>query len=155
MRAVIQRVLSASVEVGGKTVGSCKKGLFILLGVKKGDGEEDAELLASKISKLRIFEDENQKMNLSVCDIGGEILIVSNFTLCADCRRGNRPDFFGAEAPSEAKRLYEFFVERAKDISGLKTETGVFGADMKIFLENDGPVTIVIDSDELKKPRKA
>ncbi|MBQ7125405.1 MAG: D-tyrosyl-tRNA(Tyr) deacylase [Clostridia bacterium] len=155
MRAVIQRVLSASVEVDGEIVGSCGRGLLILLGVKKGDCEEDAELLAAKLSKLRIFEDENGKMNLSPTDIGGELLVISNFTLCADCRRGNRPDFFEAEAPAEAKRLYEFFTERIKALSGLKTENGIFGADMKVSLENDGPVTIVIDSEELKKPKKA
>ncbi len=151
MKAVIQRVLRAKVDVEGKTAGECEKGFLILLGVAKGDDEEDADVLVSKISKLRVFEDENGKMNLSVKDISGEFLIISNFTLCADCHHGNRPDFFGAEAPARAKELYEYFIEKMKSESGCKTENGIFGADMKVSIENDGPVTIVIDSLELKR----
>ncbi len=151
MKAVLQRVLRAKVDVDGKTAGECEKGFLILLGVAKGDDEEDADVIVSKISKLRVFEDENGKMNLSVKDISGEFLIISNFTLCADCRHGNRPDFFGAEVPSRARELYEYFIEKMKSESGCKTENGIFGADMKVSIENDGPVTIVIDSLELKR----
>ncbi len=150
MRVVIQRVERASVSVDGQIVGSCGKGFLLLLGVKKGDTEADADALAAKAAKLRIFEDENGKMNLSLDSVGGELLVISNFTLCADCSHGNRPDFFGAELPDEAKRLYEYFTERVKALSGCKTETGIFGAEMKVDILNDGPVTIVIDSAELK-----
>lgn len=149
MRVVVQRVISASVAVSGETVGKCGKGFLILLGVAKGDTEADAELLAAKLSKLRVFEDENGKMNRSLSDIDGELLIISNFTLYADCRHGNRPDFLKAEAPAEADRLYNFFTDRMRELSGCPTETGIFGADMKVSIENDGPVTLVIDSSEL------
>ena len=151
MRAVVQRVSGASVAVSGETVGKCGRGFLILLGVAKGDTEADADVLAAKLSKLRVFEDGNGKMNLSLSDIGGELLIISNFTLYADCRHGNRPDFLMAEAPAEANRLYEYFTDRMKTLSGCPTETGVFGADMKVSIENDGPVTLVIDSPELMK----
>lgn len=153
MRAVVQRVSGASVAVSGETVGKCGRGFLILLGVAKGDTEADADVLAAKLSKLRIFEDGNGKMNLSLSDIGGELLIISNFTLYADCRHGNRPDFLMAEAPAEANRLYEYFTDRMKTLSGCPTETGVFGADMKVSIENDGPVTLVIDSPELMKKK--
>lgn len=153
MRAVVQRVSGASVAVSGETVGKCGRGFLILLGVAKGDTEADADVLAAKLSKLRIFEDGNGKMNLSLSDIGGELLIISNFTLYADCRHGNRPDFLMAEAPAEANRLYEYFTGRMKTLSGCPTETGVFGADMKVSIENDGPVTLVIDSPELMKKK--
>lgn len=153
MRAVVQRVSGASVAVSGETVGKCGRGFLILLGVAKGDTEADADVLAAKLSKLRVFEDGNGKMNLSLSDIGGELLIISNFTLYADCRHGNRPDFLMAEAPAEANRLYEYFTDRMKTLSGCPTETGVFGADMKVSIENDGPVTLVIDSPELKKKK--
>ena len=119
----------------------------------KGDTEADADVLAAKLSKLRVFEDGNGKMNPSLSDIGGELLIISNFTLYADCRHGNRPDFLMAEAPAEANRLYEYFTDRMKTLSGCPTETGVFGADMKVSIENDGPVTLVIDSPELMKKK--
>lgn len=153
MRAVVQRVSGASVAVSGETVGKCGRGFLILLGVAKGDTEADADVLAAKLSKLRVFEDGNGKMNLSLSDIGGELLILSNFTLYADCRHGNRPDFLMAEAPAEANRLYEYFTDRMKTLSGCPTETGVFGADMKVSIENDGPVTLVIDSPELMKKK--
>lgn len=153
MRAVVQRVSGASVAVSGETVGKCGRGFLILLGMAKGDTEADADVLAAKLSKLRVFEDGNGKMNLSLSDIGGELLIISNFTLYADCRHGNRPDFLMAEAPAEANRLYEYFTDRMKTLSGCPTETGVFGADMKVSIENDGPVTLVIDSPELMKKK--
>ena len=153
MRAVVQRVSGASVAVSGETVGKCGRGFLILLGVAKGDTEADSDVLAAKLSKLRVFEDGNGKMNLSLSDIGGELLIISNFTLYADCRHGNRPDFLMAEAPAEANRLYEYFTDRMKTLSGCPTETGVFGADMKVSIENDGPVTLVIDSPELMKKK--
>ncbi len=153
MRAVVQRVSGASVAVSGETVGKCGRGFLILLGVAKGDTEADADVLAAKLSKLRVFEDGNGKMNLSLSDIGGELLIISNFTLYADCRHGNRPDFLMAQAPAEANRLYEYFTDRMKTLSGCPTETGVFGADMKVSIENDGPVTLVIDSPELMKKK--
>lgn len=153
MRAVVQRVSGASVAVSGETVGKCGRGFLILLGVARGDTEADADVLAAKLSKLRVFEDGNGKMNLSLSDIGGELLIISNFTLYADCRHGNRPDFLMAEAPAEANRLYEYFTDRMKILSGCPTETGVFGADMKVSIENDGPVTLVIDSPELMKKK--
>lgn len=153
MRAVVQRVSGASVAVSGETVGKCGRGFLILLGVAKGDTEADADVLVAKLSKLRVFEDGNGKMNLSLSDIGGELLIISNFTLYADCRHGNRPDFLMAEAPAEANRLYEYFTDRMKILSGCPTETGVFGADMKVSIENDGPVTLVIDSPELMKKK--
>ena len=153
MRAVVQRVSGASVAVSGETVGKCGRGFLILLGVAKGDTEADADVLAAKLSKLRVFEDGNGKMNLSLSDIGGELLIISNFTLYADCRHCNRPDFLMAEAPAEANRLYEYFTDRMKTLSGCPTETGVFGADMKVSIENDGPVTLVIDSPELMKKK--
>ncbi|MBE6718616.1 MAG: D-tyrosyl-tRNA(Tyr) deacylase [Ruminococcaceae bacterium] len=153
MRVVIQRVTEASVKVDGKTVGEIGKGFLILVGVAKCDVEDDSVAMAEKISKMRIFEDENGKMNLSLFDVGGSVLAVSQFTLCADCRRGNRPDYMNAAPPIEANRLYELFVSEMRK-KGIKTETGVFGADMKVSLLNDGPVTIVLDSEELKKSRK-
>lgn len=153
MRVVVQRVSGASVAVSGETVGKCGRGFLILLGVARGDTEADADVLAAKLSKLRVFEDGNGKMNLSLSDIGGELLIISNFTLYADCRHGNRPDFLMAEAPAEANRLYEYFTDRMKTLSGCPTGTGVFGADMKVSIENDGPVTLVIDSPDLMKKK--
>lgn len=147
MTAVIQRVKSAAVNVDGKTVGAAEKGLLILLGVKDGDGEREVEKMAEKILKMRIFEDENEKMNLSVSDVSGDILVISNFTLCASCRRGTRPDFFGAAKPDIANRLYEYFLEKIS-VSGLKVESGEFGADMNINASLDGPVTIILDSEK-------
>lgn len=153
MRIVIQRVTEASVKVDGKITGEIGKGFLLLIGVAKEDTEVEAVIMAEKISKMRIFEDENEKMNLSLFDVGGSVLAISQFTLCADCRRGNRPDFFNAAPPKEANELYELFVAEMRK-KGIVTETGVFGADMKVNLLNDGPVTIVLDSDDLKKSRK-
>lgn len=147
MTAVIQRVKKAAVNVEGQTVGAVNDGLLILLGVKEGDSEREAEKMAEKILKMRIFEDENGKMNLSVTDVSGEILVISNFTLCASCRRGTRPDFFGAAKPGVACKLYEYFKVRLSE-GGVKVESGEFGADMKISTELDGPVTIILDSEK-------
>ena len=150
MKAVLQRVKRSSVIVDGETVGQCKNGLMILLGVAAGDTEEDARLLSAKVLKLRIFEDENEKMNLSVTDIGGEALVVSQFTLLANYAHGNRPDNLGSEKPERANELYEYFVSLMRE--GLShVGTGIFGADMEVTIVNDGPVTIVMDSEVLKK----
>ena len=152
MKAVIQRVSSASVEVDGKIVGSCQKGYLILLGVADGDTELDAELLCKKIAALRIFRDENDKMNLSIRDIDGEALVISQFTLLANYRHGNRPDFLASAKPDEANRLYEYFKALlAEELR--RVECGIFGADMKVSLTNDGPVTICMDSEVLKKKK--
>jgi D-tyrosyl-tRNA(Tyr) deacylase len=152
MKAVLQRVSSAHVDVDGKTVGQCENGLMILLGVANGDTEEDADLLAKKICNLRIFRDENDKMNLSVKDIDGEALVISQFTLMANYKHGNRPDFFESASPDEANRLYEYFVLLLSE-QLRRVEKGVFGAHMEVSLVNDGPVTIVMDSDILKKKK--
>lgn len=149
MKCVIQRVLNASVTVCGETVGSIEKGFLLLLGVADGDTEAQAEKLVKKIIGMRIFEDENGKMNLSIGDIDGEILAVSQFTLLADCKKGNRPSFTGAMRPEEANRLYELFVEMLVDGGVKKVDKGVFGADMKVSLINDGPVTIILDTETL------
>lgn len=152
MKAVIQRVLHASVVVDGQTVGSCKEGFMILLGVAQGDTELDAELLCKKIVNLRIFQDENGKMNRSIKDIDGEMLVISQFTLLADYRHGNRPDFLASAKPDEANRLYEYFkLLASKEVR--RVESGVFGAHMDVSLLNNGPVTIVMDSDVLKKKK--
>ena len=145
MIAVLQRVNSAVVYADGKFSGSINKGLYILLGVKDGDTEADSIALAEKISKLRIFCDENDKMNLSALDVGGEALVVSNFTLNANYSHGNRPDYFASARPDEANRLYEHFVAQLRGKIS-KVETGVFGADMETQMVTDGPVTIVMDS---------
>ena len=149
MRALIQRVTSASVSTEGEDAHTIGTGFCILLGVGPDDTEEVAEKLWNKISKLRIFEDENGKMNLSCLDIGGEILVISQFTLCADCSHGRRPSFTNSAPPDEANSLYEYFVSELKN-SGVKSvQTGRFGADMQVELVNDGPVTIILDSKEL------
>ena len=141
MRAVVQRVSNARVDIDGATAGSIGRGLLILLGVGHDDSEEQAERLWSKIARLRIFEDAEGKTNLSLADVGGEVLVVSQFTLFANCRRGNRPSFTEAGAPDEANRLYEWFVERARrDMP--RVETGRFGAYMDVSLTNDGPFTL-------------
>jgi len=147
MKAVIQRVLNSSVSVDGEIKGSIGKGFNVLLGVMDGDGEAQAELLAAKISKLRVFEDENGKMNKGILDIGGEILVISQFTLCADIKKGNRPSFTDSAPPDEANRLYEYFCSKLLENGISKVETGVFAADMKVEIVNDGPVTIVMDTD--------
>lgn len=144
MIAVIQRVSSASVTVDGGTVGECGRGLCVLLGVAEGDTEEDADALCRKILNLRIFADENGKMNRSLTDIGGEMLVVSNFTLLASYKKGNRPDCMNAAKPGEANRLYEYFAGCCR--LSVPVECGVFGADMKVDIHGDGPVTIVMDS---------
>lgn len=145
MRAVVQRVSQANVTVDEKVTGSTEKGLMILLGVEDGDSIEDVKYMAEKIINLRIFEDENDKMNLSVLDIEGEILVVSQFTLLGDCRKGRRPNFMKAAKPDVANKLYENFVEEARS-KGIKVGTGVFREHMVVNLSNDGPVTILVDS---------
>ncbi|MDY3982133.1 MAG: D-aminoacyl-tRNA deacylase [Paraeggerthella sp.] len=148
MRAVVQRVSRAQVEIDGNTVGSIGKGLVVLLGVGHEDTEDQAERLWSKISRLRIFEDENGKTNLSLADVHGDVLVVSQFTLFANCKKGNRPSFTQTGAPDEANRLYEWFVERARrDVP--RVETGRFGAYMDVSLTNDGPFTLWLDTDAL------
>ena len=145
MKIVIQRVSEASVKVNNKTTGEISKGLLLLVGVEEEDNQEDADWLAKKVLDLRIFSDEEGKMNLSVKDINGEILCVSQFTLLADYKKGNRPSFIKAAKPEKAVPLFEYFKDLIKK-SGLKTKSGIFGADMKVSLLNDGPVTIVMDS---------
>ena len=148
MIAVIQRVKNASVTIDNKLKSSIDKGLLILLGVKNTDSQKDVLLLVNKISKLRIFSDENDKMNLSVIDVCGEVLVVPNFTLLADYKKGNRPNYMYSAEPVLAKSLYELFSEEFSKI--VPTKTGEFGADMKVNLLNDGPVTLVLDSEILK-----
>ena len=150
MRLLVQRVKNASVTVEGRIVGSCGMGYVILLGVANGDTEKDAEVLATKLAKLRIFEDENEKMNLSILDVDGEALVVSNFTLLANYSHGNRPEYLGAAAPAEANRLYEYFCDKLA-VSVRRVEKGIFGADMRVEIIGDGPVTIVMDSKVLIK----
>jgi len=144
MKAVIQRVAQAKVEADGKAVGQIGKGILVYLSVGKGDQKKNAEFAADKIVNLRIFPDENDKMNLSVKDISGEILLVSNFTLHGDCRKGRRPGFDLAAEPNMAKELYDYTVELVRQ-SGVKVETGIFAASMKVSSINDGPVTFIID----------
>ena len=153
MRAVVQRVTSSKVFVDGKTVGEIGKGFNVLLGVVEGDTDEQAILLAVKIARLRVFEDENGKMNLSVNDVGGEILAISQFTLCADCKKGNRPSFTLSAAPDEANRLYELFCSELSANGVRNVEKGIFGADMAVDIANDGPVTIMLDTDIWRKDK--
>ena len=151
MKAVIQRVSNAQVSVDSKIIGEIKKGFLILLGVYEHDKEEDTEILARKVAALRVFCDENGKMNLSLCDIGGEALVISNFTLCADTKKGNRPSFSLAKNPEEANAEYERFCELLKVNGVHNVQKGSFGADMKVSLLNDGPVTIVLDTEIWRK----
>ena len=145
MKVVIQRVLSASVCVDGKTVSEIGKGYLVLLGIAPEDTEADAKKYVEKIKKLRIFDDSDDKINLSIDDVGGELLVVSQFTLYADCKKGNRPNFMGAASPSHAEKIYEKFLEEAEKLFG-KVGRGIFGADMKVSLVNDGPFTVIIDN---------
>ncbi len=146
MRAVIQRVAHASVTINGQVHSAIGQGLLILLGIEHGDGTEDADWLSKKISALRIFNDEQGLMNLAISDVCGEFLVVSQFTLHASTKKGNRPSFIRAARPEHAVPLYEYFASVLQQISGLPVKTGVFGADMKVALLNDGPVTIYMDS---------
>lgn len=150
MKAVIQRVKYSNVKIDGEIVGSCRQGLMILLGVWKGDTCADADKLIKKIPNLRIFEDENGKMNLSCLDIDGEMLVVSQFTLCADCSHGRRPSFTDSAPPDEANALYEYLIQELRAAGVKSVESGRFGADMQVEILNDGPVTIILDSKELK-----
>jgi len=145
MKAVIQRVKESSVSIEGEIIGSIQKGLLILLGVAKGDQEAEADYLSEKIANLRIFEDENEKMNRSLLETGGEVLVISQFTLLGDCRKGRRPSFIDAAEPEDAIRLYEYFANRLKD-KGIPVQTGKFRAMMDVFLVNDGPVTLIVES---------
>ena len=144
MKLVIQKVKKAKVEVEDKTVGQIEKGYMVLLGVKKGDTKENADYLARKLCNLRIFEDENGKMNKSLKDVNGSLLLVSQFTLYADCSSGNRPSFTSAAKPDFANKLYEYIIEECKKQIN-NVETGIFGADMQVSLINDGPVTITLE----------
>ena len=148
MRAVVQRVSDAQVSVGGEVVGQIGTGLVVLLGVEQGDSEADAKYLANKTAGLRVFPDADDKMNRSVQDASGAILAISQFTLLGDVRKGKRPSFITAEAPEQADKLYQFYCQLLRD-SGLHVECGVFQADMKVQLCNDGPVTILLDSKKL------
>lgn len=151
MKAILQRVRRARVEIEGKPVGEIGQGLMVLLGVLEGDGVEQADFLAEKAANLRIFEDGSGKMNRSLLDIGGGMLIVSNFTLCADARHGRRPSFTASAKPETANALYERFIAAVKDTGVSPVESGRFGADMQVTLQNDGPVTIILDTDEIMK----
>ena len=151
MRALIQRVTCASVTVDRNTIGKIDYGLAILLGVQAGDSENESELLARKISELRIFTDSNDKMNLSILDIEGEALVVSQFTLYADCSKGRRPSFIRAEQPKRADELYQYFVTCLRQNKVKKVQTGEFGSLMEFSIHNHGPVTIMLDTDEMKK----
>ena len=150
MRVVVQRCSRAEVRIDSATVGKIEKGFMLLVGVTDTDTQAEADVLAKKIAQLRVFEDEQGKMNLAIRDIGGAILSISQFTLYADCRKGNRPSFINAARPEKASPLYDYFNDRLRTEYGLLVETGRFGADMKVDFINDGPVTILLDTDELK-----
>lgn len=146
MRAVVQRVSSASVEVKSEIVGAIENGFMVLLGVTHEDGEEDAQWLASKLAQMRVFSDEEGKMNLDISQVGGRVLVVSQFTLFGATKKGNRPSFINAARPEHAERLYLFFTSCLEKYLGTSVERGVFGADMKVSLVNDGPVTLIMDT---------
>lgn len=148
MKFVIQRVNHASVEVDKKVIGSIQKGLLVFIGVYDSDTKEIADKMINKLAKMRIFADENGKTNLDINNVDGQLLIVSQFTLCADCCKGNRPSFTGAGAPDMANEMYEYIISRCQDVVPI-VEHGEFGADMKVDLSNDGPFTILLDSNEL------
>ncbi len=146
MRAVVQRVASAAVSVAGEEIGACGRGFLILLGVEQGDGDDDLAWLVGKVHRLRIFPDSHGRMSLALNDVGGQALVISQFTLLASTAHGNRPDFMRAAKPDEAERLYRVFVARLEAMLGTPVATGRFAADMQVQLVNDGPVTIIIDS---------
>ena len=146
MRIVVQRVSEASVKINGKIVGSIAQGMMVLLGVETTDSQSDADYLIQKLLSLRIFNDSDGKMNLSIQDVSGELLIISQFTLHASTKKGNRPSYIRAARPEQAIPLYQYFIEQAQNQMKTKVETGEFGADMKVSLVNDGPVTIILDS---------
>lgn len=154
MKAVFQRVTEASVTVEGEKIANIGNGVLLLVGVCDGDTQHEAQVLAKKVAELRVFSDENDKMNLSVLDIGGSVLAVSQFTLCASTARGRRPDFFGAARPDVAQPLFDYFVSCLRDMGVADVQTGEFGADMKVRLLNDGPVTILLDTDTWKRSGK-
>lgn len=154
MKAVFQRVTDASVMVEGTQIANIDNGVLLLVGVSEGDTQQEAQVLAKKVAELRVFCDENDKMNLSVLDIGGSVLAVSQFTLCASTARGRRPDFFGAAKPDVAKPLFDYFVDCLRQNGVADVQTGEFGADMKVRLLNDGPVTILLDTDTWKRSGK-
>lgn len=151
MKAVIQRVTRASVTVDGEVTGEIGKGFLVLLGVMQGDTEAEMKLLAKKVAEIRIFEDENEKMNLSLDKVDGEVLVVSQFTLCADVSHGRRPSFINSAPPAVANELYESFCEELRSLGVKKVAQGIFAADMAVELINDGPVTIIMNTDEWKK----
>ncbi|MBQ7595877.1 MAG: D-tyrosyl-tRNA(Tyr) deacylase [Clostridia bacterium] len=151
MKAVIQRVKHSSVSVGGKVIGEIGRGFNVLLGICEDDTPDDALVLAGKVARLRIFEDENEKMNLSLTDVDGEALVISQFTLCADTKKGNRPSFTFAARPEKAVPIYEFFMQELLANGVKKVEHGEFGADMAVEILNDGPVTIILDSETWRK----
>ncbi|MEE1245389.1 MAG: D-aminoacyl-tRNA deacylase [Acutalibacteraceae bacterium] len=151
MKAVIQRVKSASVSVDGKVVGSCKDGYMILLCAVEDDSLDDVNTLAYKVANLRVFCDENGKMNKSVLDVEGEVLAISQFTLCADVKKGNRPSFIKALEPQKAEEFYNIFCEKLRENGIKRVEKGIFGADMQVSLLNDGPVTIIYDTEIWRK----
>lgn len=148
MRAVVQRVKKSHVEVDGRTTGRIDKGLMVLLGVSEDDEASDIDYMVDKITNLRIFEDDEGKMNLSLLDVKGELLVVSQFTLYGDCRKGRRPSFIKAARPDKAQELYELFVKRTRDMN-IETQTGIFQAEMTVYIENDGPVTLIVDSNKI------
>lgn len=150
MRVVVQRCSRAEVRIDGSSVGKIGQGFMLLVGITETDTTAEADLLAKKIAQLRVFEDEAGKMNLAIRDVEGAILSISQFTLYADCRKGNRPSFIRAARPEQASPLYDYFNETLRTTYGLTVETGRFGADMKVDFINDGPVTILLDTDELK-----
>ena len=150
MRVVVQRCLRAEVRIAGETVGQIGRGFLLLVGVTDGDTTKEADLLAKKVGQMRVFEDAEGKMNLGLKEVAGAILSISQFTLYADCKKGNRPSFIRAARPETAEPLYDYFNERLRTEYGLQVETGRFGADMKVDFINDGPVTILLDSEELR-----
>ena len=149
MKLLVQRVQSASVAVNESVIGAIEKGYLVLLGACDTDTFDTADKMMAKLVKLRIFEDENGKTNLSLADVGGEVLVVSQFTLYADCRKGNRPSFVAAGSPAHAEEIYRYFVQKLQSVYNIKVETGEFGADMKVSLVNDGPFTVMLDSVEM------